>query len=67
MSNPLSPDLMTTAERLDEIASILAAGILRLRRRQRENDSSHLEKNRLDLPSGRSVDATTRTRRRVAR
>ena len=30
MSNPLSPDLMTPAERLDEIAELLAVGILRL-------------------------------------
>jgi hypothetical protein len=34
MPNPLHPDLMTPAERLDEIAEILAAGILRLRARQ---------------------------------
>jgi hypothetical protein len=29
--NPLRPDLMTPAERLDEIADILAAGLMRLR------------------------------------
>ena len=28
MGKPLDPDLMTPAERLDEIAEILAAGIL---------------------------------------
>ena len=42
MSNPLRPDLMTPAERLDEIAEILAAGLMRLRARQ----SSHLSSRR---------------------
>ena len=36
--NPLSPDRMSAAERLAEIAEILAAGLMRLRARQ----SSHL-------------------------
>ena len=34
MSNALHPDLMSAAERLDEIAEILAAGLMRLRARQ---------------------------------
>jgi hypothetical protein len=34
MSNALRPDLMTAAERLDEIADILAAGLTRLRARK---------------------------------
>ncbi|HRW61655.1 MAG TPA: hypothetical protein P5340_13505 [Defluviicoccus sp.] len=34
MQNALDPNLMTAAERLDEIAAILAAGILRLKARQ---------------------------------
>ena len=34
MPNALDPNLMTAAERLDEIAAILAAGILRLKARQ---------------------------------
>lgn len=34
MSNPLRPDLMAPAERLDEIAEILAAGLMRLRARK---------------------------------
>jgi hypothetical protein len=53
-SNALRPDLMTPAERLDEIAEILAAAIMRLRLRQNENVSSHLEKFRLDLSPTRS-------------
>ena len=34
MANALDPNLMTAAERIDEIAAILAAGILRLKARQ---------------------------------
>jgi hypothetical protein len=34
MSNALRPDLMTPAEQLDEIAEILAAGLMRLRLRK---------------------------------
>ena len=35
MSNPLPPTLMTASERLDEVAEILAAGVLRLLSRRR--------------------------------
>ena len=38
-TNPLAPDLMTAEERLTEVAQILAAGLLRLRRRQYLNAS----------------------------
>ena len=34
MENALDPNLMTAAKRLDEIAAILAVGILRLKARQ---------------------------------
>ena len=34
MPNSLHPDLMSSAERLAEIAEILAAGVVRLRARQ---------------------------------
>ncbi len=33
-SNPLSPSLMTTRERLDELCRLLALGLVRLRLRQ---------------------------------
>ena len=36
MQNALDPNLMTAAERLAEIGEILAAGLLRLRARERE-------------------------------
>jgi hypothetical protein len=67
MSNPLSPELMTPAEGLHEIAEILAAGILRLRRRESEKHVSHLEKNGLDFSPRRSGHATARQRREVRR
>jgi hypothetical protein len=67
MNRGLDPNLMTPAERFDEIAEILAAGILRLRRRESEKHVSHLEKNNLDFSADRSVHATTGKRRRVAR
>jgi hypothetical protein len=67
MSNPLSPDLMISAERLNEIAEILAAGLLRLRRREAEKHVSHLEKNSLDFSPHRSGHATTRQQREVRR
>lgn len=34
--NPLSPDVMSSKERLDELAEILATGLCRLQMRQEE-------------------------------
>jgi hypothetical protein len=65
--NPLSPDLMTPEERLEEVARILAAGLVRLRRREEWNDSNRLEKNSLDFSPDRSGHATARQRREVRR
>jgi hypothetical protein len=61
--NPLAPDLMTASARLDEVAQILAAGLVRLRQRQYLSDDSTLEQNNLD----RSVHATARQRRGIRR
>ena len=66
-ANALAPDLMTAAERLDEVARILAAGFLRLRQRQNRKRFSTLEKNSLDFSPDRSGHATTRQRREVGR
>ena len=66
-ANPLAPDLMTAEERLTEVAQILAAGLLRLRRRAIPDDRSSLEKNSLDFSPGRSGHATARQRRQVGR
>jgi hypothetical protein len=57
-SNALRPDLMTTAERLDEVARLLAIGYLRLRaRRQAEkaNEPNRLREFGLDFSTERSV------------
>ncbi|MFZ1413159.1 MAG: hypothetical protein WAS73_01060 [Defluviicoccus sp.] len=45
MENALDPNRMTAAERLDEIAAILAAGILRFKARQ----AAHRPRDRRDL------------------
>jgi hypothetical protein len=66
-ANPLAPDLMTADERLDEVAQILAAGLLRLRQHQNQNGCSRLEKNNLDLSPDRSGHAAARKRRQVGR
>ena len=65
--NPLPPHLMTPEERLDEVARILAAGLVRLRQKGSRSEPSHLEKNSLDFSPARSVHATTGKRRKVAR
>jgi hypothetical protein len=58
MSNPLPLQLMSPAERLDEVARLLALGFLRLRaRRQQEktNDPNHLRALGLDFVAEGSV------------
>jgi hypothetical protein len=67
-ANALPPDLMSADERLDELAQILAAGLLRLlQKRKYQNNHNWLEKNSLDLSPGRSGHATARQRREVRR
>jgi hypothetical protein len=56
--NALSPDLMTAAERLDEIAAILAAGLMRLRRRKSTRIAGDRGDSSLDFPPGRSIRRT---------
>ena len=66
--NPLAPDLMTADERLDEVAQILAAELVRLLwKNEYRNDRSRLEKNSLDFSPERSVHAAARQRRKVRR
>ena len=58
MSKPLCSDLMTPAERLDEVARLLALGYLRLRaRRQAEkaNEPNRLREFGLDFCAERRV------------
>ena len=63
-ANALAPDLMTAVERLDEIAEILAAGILRARKKLRGEDRR--DRVRLDFSPDRSMHAD-RSRRRKSR
>jgi hypothetical protein len=49
VANSVRPDFMTPAERLDEIADILAAGILRLRARVSAPRGSTAEQVRVDF------------------
>lgn len=54
MSNALRPDLMTVPERLDEIAEILAVGLMRLRARQSSPLSPDLGESSLDCADRQS-------------
>jgi hypothetical protein len=62
MSNPLRPDLMTPAERLDEIADILAAGLMRLRARKSSSLSRDPGESSLDFSPGQRGHAQPRER-----
>lgn len=66
-ANALHPDLLSPEQRLTELSQILAAGFLRLLRRESERHCNQLEKNSLDFPPERSVHATARQRRKVGR
>jgi hypothetical protein len=67
-ANPLAADLMTADERLDEVAQILAAGLLRLlQKREYRHGRSTLEKNSLDFSPDRSGHVTARKRRQIGR
>jgi len=58
MPNALDPSRMTAAERLDEVAGIIAAGVLRLQERRagrNANNSKTLRDVPLDLSPGKSV------------
>ena len=65
-ANSLAPDLMTAEERLTKLAQILAAGLIRLRRRQSISAPGSRDF-RLDFSPERSVHATARQRREVRR
>jgi hypothetical protein len=54
LMNPLHPNQMTTAERHGELASILAAGLIRLRARQSSKQSADRGDSCLDFPGRQS-------------
>ena len=55
--NALHPNHMTAAERLDEVAEILAAGLMRLRLRQSTPLSPDSGESSLDCPGHQSGHA----------
>ena len=60
--NPLDPRHMTTAERLDEIADILAAGLMRLRVRKSSHLSRDPGESSLDFSAGQRGPVRPRER-----
>jgi hypothetical protein len=57
MTNGPDPDDLSAAERLDEIAGILAAGLMRLRARQSSHLSRHDGESSLDCSATQSGHA----------
>ena len=57
--NALDPDHMTAAERLDELADLLAAGLIRLQQRKSSQLSADRGESSLALPGHRSGHANT--------
>ena len=64
MHNHIPADLLSPADRIDEVASILAAGVRRLR--QRKSGKPPVEKRKvvLDFPAGRSSDVHDKNNRK---
>ncbi len=54
MSNTLSPDHMTSAERIGELTSILAIGVIRLRARKSSRLSANRGESCLDFTAHQS-------------
>jgi hypothetical protein len=52
--NPLHPDRMSSAERLAEIAGILAAGVIRLKGRQSRQLSARSRESSVDFTARQS-------------
>lgn len=55
MHNALDPNRMSAAERLAEIGEILAAGLIRLRARQRDAEARRSGESSFDFPGDQSV------------
>ena len=65
--NALSPDRMTAAERLDEVAEILAAGAMRLMARKSSRLSAERGDSSVDFTAERSVYGVENKRRNSRR
>ncbi|WP_096701358.1 hypothetical protein [Magnetospirillum sp. 15-1] len=64
MHNALSPDRMTAAERLDEVANILATGLIRLKARKSSRLSADARDSSLDFMAGQSGHVPVNRRRK---
>lgn len=53
-ANPISPTHLSATERLDEIAGILAAGVMRLKARQSRQLSARMRESSVDLTARQS-------------
>ena len=56
--NGVNPDRLTPAERLAEVGSILAAGLIRMKARQSSPLSADLAESSVDLSGAKSGHAT---------
>jgi len=65
MPNALHPDRMTQPERLDEVADILAAGLIRLKARKSSRLSADLGESRLDFTAPQSGHVPVNRRRKT--
>ena len=63
MHNALHPDRMTAAERLDEVADILAAGLIRLKARKSSRKSADARESSVDFTARQSGHAPVNRRR----
>jgi hypothetical protein len=63
MLSPLDPDHMTPAERLDELARIFAAGLIRMRTAKSSTLSADTGESSVDFSPPKSGHATARKRR----
>jgi hypothetical protein len=57
LPNPIDPERLSAAERLDEIAEILAAGLMRLKARKSTPLSAHSGESSLDCAGHQSGHA----------
>jgi hypothetical protein len=64
MSLALHPDRMTTAERLDEVADILAVGLIRLKARKSRRLSADARDSCLDYTARQSGHVPVNRRRK---
>ncbi|MBX6323376.1 MAG: hypothetical protein IRY94_16250 [Rhodospirillaceae bacterium] len=60
--SPVSPARLTAAERLDEIAALLAAGLMRLMARKSSPLSARGGESSLAFPPGQRIHADPETR-----